>query len=261
MTTPTERNSSKTLTLIGALAACIAFSAQALAAQAPQDPATADVTALAERWEAAGNGAGGDPGQALAGTHVDGPQVVQDNFPPFLWTGAGAMKARLGGTMSPPSPGSRTPKPEPSRAPATCARRATGSSQSFNTYTYRKARDACARGPVWSIVALRTGEGLKLEAMSYAAVRARPASVRAAKADKPVKKGAFPDLRLGDGLSLTGSLNPRASSPIRQSPRRADGREADQADVLHPGRSVFDVFAVVGVRDHFQEGGGAGIWR
>ena len=183
----------KTLTLIGALAACIAFSAQALAAQAPQDPATADVAALAQRWEAAGNGAGGDPAQALAALTVDGPQVVQDNFPPFLWTGAGAMKAWLGDYVATVAREQDTETRTVVGAPSYVRSEGDRVFAVFPvTYTYRKAGTPVREDLVWSIVALRTGEGLKLEAMSYGGGPGAPASVAAAaKADKPVKKGAF----------------------------------------------------------------------
>ncbi len=183
----------KTLPFVGVLAACLAFGAASLAAEAPADPATAEVTALAHQWEAAGNGAAGDPAMALAALTADGPQAVQDNFPPFVWTGPGAMKAWLGDYLATVAKDQDT-ETKTVVGPARYVRSEGERVYAVFpvTYTYKKAGAPVREDLVWSLVALRTAQGLKFESIAYAGGPGAPApAAEAARSDKPAKKGGF----------------------------------------------------------------------
>ena len=170
----------KTPTFLCVLTVCAALAAGALAAEAPKDPATAEVTALAHQWEAAGNGAAGDPVAALVALTVDGPQVMQDNFPPFLWTGPGAMKAWLGDYVANVAKEQDTETKTVVGAPIYVRSEGDRVYAAFPvTYTYKKAGAPMREDLVWSVVALRTAQGLRFEAMAYGG------------GAKPVKKGAI----------------------------------------------------------------------
>jgi hypothetical protein len=178
---------------ICAMAAGVAFSVATLAAQAPTDPSTAEISALAHQWEAAGNGAAGDPAVALVALTVEGPQVMQDNFPPFLWTGPGAMKAWLGDYVANVAREQDTETKTVVGAPSYVRSEGDRVYAAFPvTYTYKKAGTAVREDLVWSVIALRTAQGLKFESMAYGGgPGAAGALAKTAEASKPAKKSAF----------------------------------------------------------------------
>jgi hypothetical protein len=168
---PLGEKTMKILTFLTALAAGAAFGAAALAADttASRDPATVEITALARQWETAGNGGAGDPVAALSGMVVQGPQVMQDNFPPFIWIGPNALKEWLGDYVA--NVGKEHDTDMKTEVGPARYVRAEGDRvyAAFPvTYTYKKAGVAVIETLAWSVVARRTAQGLKFESMAYA---------------------------------------------------------------------------------------------
>lgn len=155
----------KTL-MLAISAAALSSSPAANAAATDQDnSAAAEVTALANRVIAAENS--GDI-TTVQSVWAPGDHAIVDNFPPFSWRGADALTgwltdygkeaARAGNTEA------------ISRIGPALYVRADGAriyAVFPDTYTYRRNGAAVREDLLWTLVAVRSAQGLKMESVVF----------------------------------------------------------------------------------------------